>query len=452
VLIKWKQNPVPVPQIFKKFVFIFIPSIILVLMISFISNYFYSLSKKNLLLEVQKNHITITTNNLTDEFETVFSDLSILSSMDKLVQFVGGGHNGYLKDIENIFVLFSTQKKMYDQIRLLDETGMEIVRVNYNNGKPDLVSKEKLQNKKDRYYFKNTIELEKGQVYVSPFDLNIENKKIEQPLKPMIRFSLPVFDINGDKKGILVLNYLGNRILERITRQEKGQVAQLLLINRDGYWLKGARPEIEWGFMYPDKRDEQFKKQFPDSWNKINTKSTGQFENSDGLFTYQRINPIPEYFENHGYLYTGEDWLLISWVSEILLKKQIKNFTQSLIILNLSLILLLAIISWFYSILLIRKKIAEEELLKHQRFKGVLEMAGAASHELNQPLQAASINAQLLMKEISKDDESFQRVAKLNGQLIRLGEITKKLMQITTYKTKDYADGSKIIDIDESSV
>jgi len=56
------------------------------------------------------------------------------------------------------------------------------------------------------------------------------------------------------------------------------------------------------------------------------------------------------------------------------------------------------------------------------------------------------------MKEISKDDESFQRVAKLNGQLIRLGEITKKLMQITTYKTKDYADGSKIIDIDESSV
>ncbi len=65
--------------------------------------------------------------------------------------------------------------------QLLDNDGMEILRVNYNNGKPEAVPQDKLQNKASRYYFTESQKLGPNEIYVSPFDLNIENGKIEQP-------------------------------------------------------------------------------------------------------------------------------------------------------------------------------------------------------------------------------------------------------------------------------
>ena len=44
------------------------------------------------------------------------------------------------------------------------------------------------------------------EVYISPFDLNIENKQIEVPLKPMIRFGTPIKDHNGKNNGIIIGN------------------------------------------------------------------------------------------------------------------------------------------------------------------------------------------------------------------------------------------------------
>lgn len=51
-----------------------------------------------------------------------------------------------------------------------------------------------LQYKGNRYYFKDSIGLEKDQIFVSALDLNVENGKVEIPHKPMIRFATPVFD------------------------------------------------------------------------------------------------------------------------------------------------------------------------------------------------------------------------------------------------------------------
>ena len=49
-----------------------------------------------------------------------------------------------------------------------------------------------LQNKKDRYYFQDTMTLEKGQIFISKLDLNMENGVLEQPIKPMLRLGTPV--------------------------------------------------------------------------------------------------------------------------------------------------------------------------------------------------------------------------------------------------------------------
>ena len=97
---------------------------------------------------------------------------------------------------------------------------MEIIRVNYNQGIPAVVPQDKLQNKKHRYYFKDVFKLNKGEIFISPLDLNIENKQVERPLKPMIRVGTPIFDAAGNKRGIILLNYLSARLLKHFSHHQ----------------------------------------------------------------------------------------------------------------------------------------------------------------------------------------------------------------------------------------
>jgi signal transduction histidine kinase len=97
------------------------------------------------------------------------------------------------------------------------------------------------------------------------------------------------------------------------------------------------------------------------------------------------------------------------------------------------------------------RKRAEKERLQKEKLQGVLEMAGAACHELNQPLQVISGYGELLIDDIPDDHTLLAYVKIIREQTDKMGEITQKIMKITKYKTKPYAQGSIIIDIDKSS-
>ena len=102
--------------------------------------------------------------------------------------------------LEINFQIFSQQKAVYDQIRLLSESGVEIVRVNNNSGKPYIVAADNLQDKSQRYYFRQSWQLIKNEVYISPLDLNVEQGRIQIPYKSMLRIGTPVYESTGKKK------------------------------------------------------------------------------------------------------------------------------------------------------------------------------------------------------------------------------------------------------------
>ena len=131
--------------------------------------------------------------------------------------------------------MLSRETHRYDQIRYLDASGQEVVRVDFNAGKPVIVSRAQLQNKSGRYYFSDTIKLDQGNIFVSPPDLNIEHCSLEIPYKPMVRYGTPVFDRAGHKKGIILLNYFGNELLKNFRAVMQGGIQHSsMLLNRDG--------------------------------------------------------------------------------------------------------------------------------------------------------------------------------------------------------------------------
>ncbi|MCP3872504.1 MAG: response regulator [Desulfobacteraceae bacterium] len=92
----------------------------------------------------------------------------------------------------------------------------------------------------------------------------------------------------------------------------------------------------------------------------------------------------------------------------------------------------------------------QNALVEKEKFQGVLEMAGAICHELNQPLMSIAGYSELLLMDLSEDNPQYKTLRIINEQVHRLGRITKKLMNITKYKTKSYLEGN-IVDIDEAS-
>ena len=90
-------------------------------------------------------------------------------------------------------------------------------------------------------------------------------------------------------------------------------------------------------------------------------------------------------------------------------------------------------------------------LLEEEKLRGVLEMAGAVCHELNQPLQAVSGYADLLMMDRSEGDFTREALKNIKGEISKMGRITEKLMRITRYETREYLANRKIIDIDRAS-
>ncbi len=247
--------------------------------------------QKSVLDADEVNNVNLIKNIVAADFDIAVSELIFLSEHHELNNLEGTLTDQQTQDLASDYLSFSRRRKIYDQVRFIDHTGMEVVRVNYQNGNPTVVPTGKLQNKAGRYYFKDTFVLNRGEIFVSPLDLNIERGEIELPIKPLIRFGTPVFDNLGNKIGIVVLNYFGSHLLENLDKFYRGS-GLIMLLNAQGYWLKGPTPEDEWGFMFEERRDKTFQRMFPDAWRTISTNQSGQLRGDFGLFTFTTVYPL----------------------------------------------------------------------------------------------------------------------------------------------------------------
>lgn len=286
---------------------------------------------------------------LNRELRAIESDLQYLADQAVLRNYLAGAA-GSRQELEAEYLLFSRQKGVYDQVRYLDATGQERVRVNYNSGRPVVVPKSELQLKADRYYFTQTIQFRRGEVFFSRLDLNVERGEIERPFKPMIRCATPVFDSQGAKRGIVILNYLGDALRERLAEAAGAFAGSAFLLNSDGYFLRGPTREDEWGFMLG--RDRRLATLYPEEWAPIAQEKQGQFATPHGLFTFRALRPpTPQILSPH------ETWndpdagdaglIVVAFVPADVLDGRATRFLHRVLLLwALALTLLLAL-AWF---------------------------------------------------------------------------------------------------------
>lgn len=93
----------------------------------------------------------------------------------------------------------------------------------------------------------------------------------------------------------------------------------------------------------------------------------------------------------------------------------------------------------------------QDTLIQAERYRILTQAAGAAAHEINQPLTALLGTADLMLMKMGDDDpnrESFETFQKA-GERIR--DIVRKMQSIKEIVTRPYISGVDIIDLDASS-
>src|SRR3989338_8937061 len=107
----------------------------------------------------------------------------------------GNTHKVWGKRLQQIFSAFSIAHPGYYRIRYIGvaDRGREIVRIDNRGGRIEATPPDGLQATADLDYFKATLGLHDGQVFLSEFSLDQEQGVIGQPPHPALRAATPVF-------------------------------------------------------------------------------------------------------------------------------------------------------------------------------------------------------------------------------------------------------------------
>ncbi len=92
------------------------------------------------------------------------------------------------------------------------------------------------------------------------------------------------------------------------------------------------------------------------------------------------------------------------------------------------------------------------QLLEDERMKVLFEMAGAAAHELAQPVTGAMALIQVILTKRENEIPDVDTEMKMLYECLqRATEVIHKIQRIRKYETTAYAGSSQIIDIDKAS-
>ncbi|MCG6863177.1 MAG: PAS domain S-box protein [Chromatiaceae bacterium] len=194
-----------------------------------------------------------------------------------------------LRTLQSSFLTLARRNPFYQQVRWIDEAGMERIRIERDQNEPYVVDSGDLQNKRHRYYFAAANALAVGDLYISRLDLNVERGQIEMPPQPMLRIATPVEDKEGHRRGIVVVNVSEKPMFDVVHEiaRENGN-ADYLVLNREGYRLSGTpRGERSSHRLF---RGVSFAKSYPDIWKKIGESSSGTLESAHGMWTWQTLS------------------------------------------------------------------------------------------------------------------------------------------------------------------
>lgn len=296
----------------------------------------------------------------------------------------------------------------FDQLRFLDLHGNEIVRLEKTG--VNTMEPGELQNKISRSYFLRGFTLKKGQVYVSPIDLNKEYGKIEVPHKPVLRGVTPIFDALDRQVGIAVINFNLNKVFELM----KSRVLE------DNFYLLDGYHKVITTNLSKNILPHQAQMSGLDSTIQKNLESKIPLLEKDtflldkgSLWVYDKINTdINGALKMMGSsesidLVSENDWAIILEIPPSYLNQRLESVDNNTLIFNLMTFLLIMLIAYVY----VRKQKERNKFI--MRLKHKKKALQKSQHQIEKTNKLLKISNQKLQVK-NKQLEEFNYVVAHN--------------------------------------
>jgi PAS domain S-box-containing protein len=176
--------------------------------------------------------------------ESKSEKIALISTLPEIQGFLKFNEYGKLDNIiyseqewvtllQNQFQNISNTEPDLQHIRIFDNDGIELVKLNIIDNEFSTTFESEKLNKDQKYFFDD--KLFTNSVYVSNIGLNTKNGELSIPYIPNMTFATYVFDGNGSQMGLLVLSYDISKLLSFI---EKSSTGNMIMIDQDGYIIQ----------------------------------------------------------------------------------------------------------------------------------------------------------------------------------------------------------------------
>lgn len=220
-------------------------------------------------IQQANEHIANETKLTAAKFKSIYDDIknnvSIVSNTPPIQGIIRSKHNydfdpiedstlnQWRHRLENIFTSIMKHNHNYFQMRLvgIENNGREIVRVNRERGQLKIVPNSKLQQKANEPYFKESLQLNKEEIYFSKITYNREHGKVTSEYISTLRVITPIYD--KDKLfGFIIINIdypqLINNVIAEISPNQS-----IIIINNDGsYYTYNAKDKNHYYYNSED--------------------------------------------------------------------------------------------------------------------------------------------------------------------------------------------------------
>ncbi|TPE51269.1 response regulator [Maribrevibacterium harenarium] len=222
-------------------------AVFLIISIVVAAQWGYLLSKQISINEVQINNArTVIGTELTDiyndidkvflgfDFQEILENSEKISTKTRFRDYVGG---------------FVQASGRYHYISVLDQSSLEVARMEYNNGFPALAYRSQLNDRDFSLEVIQGMTLETGQYFISPVSLSRRFGHLVQPLQPVLKISAPIVDsTTGVTVGVVVFAYRFEQLahLLNVTNSGIGNLSVLSEFNRVLIDLERSN---DWGYL-----------------------------------------------------------------------------------------------------------------------------------------------------------------------------------------------------------
>ncbi len=273
----------------------------------------------------------------------------------------GDDLNVWKRRLQKIFVAFLSHGSTFEKLRYFNERGQEMVRVGVIRGEVHITPESALQNKFNRQYFQQAVNLKEGKIYVGNMMLSREHGRVSEPNVAVMHLAVPVLNAAHGMAGMLVANLLGEHLMGVIPTDKHG--IRNYLFDERGRFLK--HPLQSKRFADELERDYTAADAFPNLFAALQTEQRHidfyqQQDSSSQARLFEKIYFDPA--DHHRY------WVLLRSMPASLLTSQLDGTGNTLLWLGFMITALtLILVSWMATqkiMFPIRQLVAAAEGLK----------------------------------------------------------------------------------------